>query len=694
MEPRVPNLILSENHDPTRNAHWEHSNPPLYSPSTGPQLPAIRIRPAVAEASHTNGLPFQDRSNQSWRPSSVIIPYLPADTSKREAPRLAKEQDKQPLLGQRPAKSAVPIEQVLNNSLPQSRTDYHFLSYDEQTPKRRRVESDPRHLPKPAPSQKDPNKRRHARPFLPPLLAPLHNPPNENRIVPSIDTNDFRSRQVELPQPEPKPPPAVPTASASSPKAPIEAIDPSIPLDPALDTQKNPQTQTTPSHPEPKKRKRNRRWTDEETKDLFRGIAKFGIGSWKKILNHEEYHFNYRSAVDLKDRFRTVCPEEYHRAGSKAKSERKQSAGSEKGSEQDQSEVDQQSEGHTGAATAFRLAQLGIQGPFPKRYRRGRREFTEEEDQNLLKGFEKYGAKWKLIRDDPELNLDSRSRTDLRDRFRNRYPKRFVEAGYKFRLKGSDEAKEDRPPSGTDTAKDNRDIDPRLTNVPATAEDNDASLLFGVAPPTSTFDLPLSATTRDRPSFPLRVVTEPTSHPWADLEALSDYPRSPLDDEDPATITLSRNIFDWADAQTSRTPLRSGAEPQQGSYAPATSQAPQGSQATALSQPKTLSALDQFRINPFVAMKGPSTSSIAHLMNSSDAAVGSSNGSARAVTTSAAGAGDHAFVGVGKNAEHALRAPQLPLAGILNGPGSVPLPPMSELMRDLDGSGSGNGEGK
>ncbi|KAF2839132.1 hypothetical protein M501DRAFT_923224, partial [Patellaria atrata CBS 101060] len=50
--------------------------------------------------------------------------------------------------------------------------------------------------------------------------------------------------------------------------------------------------------------KPRRRWTEQETKDLLHGVAKFGIGSWKKILACEEYNFNGRSAVDLKDRFR------------------------------------------------------------------------------------------------------------------------------------------------------------------------------------------------------------------------------------------------------------------------------------------------------------------------------------------------------------------------------------------------------
>ncbi|KAF2452549.1 hypothetical protein BDY21DRAFT_258490, partial [Lineolata rhizophorae] len=51
------------------------------------------------------------------------------------------------------------------------------------------------------------------------------------------------------------------------------------------------------------KAKRNK-WTEEETACLLKGVARFGIGSWKKILSHADYSFNGRSAIDLKDRFR------------------------------------------------------------------------------------------------------------------------------------------------------------------------------------------------------------------------------------------------------------------------------------------------------------------------------------------------------------------------------------------------------
>jgi hypothetical protein len=83
------------------------------------------------------------------------------------------------------------------------------------------------------------------------------------------------------------------------------------------------------------------------------------------------------------------------------------------------------------------LARLGIEGPFPKAKRRERRAFTDEEDADLLKGYQIYGPLWSSIQSDPHLNLSSRRSMDVRDRFRNRYPEKYAEAGYKTRSKGS-----------------------------------------------------------------------------------------------------------------------------------------------------------------------------------------------------------------------------------------------------------------
>ena len=47
-----------------------------------------------------------------------------------------------------------------------------------------------------------------------------------------------------------------------------------------------------------------RRWTEEETNDLIKGVEIYGVGKWKKIINHDDFSFHReRTPVDLKDRW-------------------------------------------------------------------------------------------------------------------------------------------------------------------------------------------------------------------------------------------------------------------------------------------------------------------------------------------------------------------------------------------------------
>jgi hypothetical protein len=50
-------------------------------------------------------------------------------------------------------------------------------------------------------------------------------------------------------------------------------------------------------------RKNVRRWSDEETTTLLRGVIKCGIGNWTAILAQPELEFNQRTASNLKDRY-------------------------------------------------------------------------------------------------------------------------------------------------------------------------------------------------------------------------------------------------------------------------------------------------------------------------------------------------------------------------------------------------------
>ena len=63
--------------------------------------------------------------------------------------------------------------------------------------------------------------------------------------------------------------------------------------------------------------------------------------------------------------------------------------------------------------------------------RRRRRLWTREEDENLMRGVEKYGFAWTSMQEDETLNLKHRKATDLRDRIRNKFPDGYKNAGFR-----------------------------------------------------------------------------------------------------------------------------------------------------------------------------------------------------------------------------------------------------------------------
>ncbi|ODV92712.1 hypothetical protein CANCADRAFT_1308 [Tortispora caseinolytica NRRL Y-17796] len=151
----------------------------------------------------------------------------------------------------------------------------------------------------------------------------------------------------------------------------------------------------------PRVRKARVKWSEQETNDLLRGCTVHGVGNWKKILVDPELRFNNRSAVDLKDRFRTYFPDEYRRLYPNASTH-----------------IDGQQKPRTHHG-------------FVKLNRKERHAFTAEEDALLLQGFLTHGAHWSKIQKDPNLNLGHRRGTDLRDRFRIAFPERYTAAGFK-----------------------------------------------------------------------------------------------------------------------------------------------------------------------------------------------------------------------------------------------------------------------
>ncbi|KZF20478.1 hypothetical protein L228DRAFT_28727 [Xylona heveae TC161] len=282
----------------------------------------------------------------------------------------------------------------------------------------------------PNPAQKPPQFTKPA----PATLSALQDPPPNAALFPPISTEAFPEEQAaakKVPESQPKN-----NKSASTIKAAKKQL-------------------TRP----------RKKWTEEETDDLLRGVALFGIGCWKKILSHSEFTFNNRSSIDLKDRFRTCCPDAYRKHMNNTPSDgQSPSAGRIAGdiggtsvkplasilteniliaseptsNPSPSSSKPRKSRSHR--KNPEDLARLGIEGPFRKAARRERRAFRQEEDEDLLKGYNKYGPMWSRIRNDPSFNLGERRATDLRDRFRNRYPEKYAEAGFKSRPRATSKA--------------------------------------------------------------------------------------------------------------------------------------------------------------------------------------------------------------------------------------------------------------
>ncbi|OQE38525.1 hypothetical protein PENCOP_c008G01440 [Penicillium coprophilum] len=257
-----------------------------------------------------------------------------------------------------------------------------------------------------------------------------------------------------------------------------------LPHSPGEDTPMSPKTRG-------RSRKNLRKWTEEETTTLLRGVVKCGIGNWTAILAQPELEFNQRTASNLKDRFRVLCPWAYRasdpneaakqlhdtlasallkakaegsdekpgkihlshltppnqgselksEAGSLAYNSHKPSISSTISSTPDtdpgSSSIAQSQSPSSGnstpapsnkSQTAF--ASLGIPEPHvAKSKRRSRRPFTTAEDEALLKGYAVHGFQWTLIQQDARLNLSHRKATDLRDRFRTKFPHAYRDGG-------------------------------------------------------------------------------------------------------------------------------------------------------------------------------------------------------------------------------------------------------------------------
>ena len=138
-------------------------------------------------------------------------------------------------------------------------------------------------LPKPHP----PAKKGARRPRIPPLLQGLHQPPPDAGLFPPITGDGFNGALVERPAQE------------------VREVGPGAPAAGAVErvVERGQGGAAGEGGKKEGKQKKRNKWTEQETKDLLRGVARFGIGNWKKILECKDYVFRDRTSVDLKDRF-------------------------------------------------------------------------------------------------------------------------------------------------------------------------------------------------------------------------------------------------------------------------------------------------------------------------------------------------------------------------------------------------------
>lgn len=302
----------------------------------------------------------------------------------------------------------------------------------------------------------------------------------------------------------------------------------------------------TRTHEKGKTSRKRTRWTQKETEDLLTGVSRYGIGRWKKILECSDFQFQGRTAVDLKDRFR-VC-----RPGEGLKARKVPIVEETTASEAASNDADvkaQRSLSRSKKAAKVKVpakettsSKAEVHGPFLKSRRRERREFSDEDDKNLLKGFKRYGPTWHKMRDDFELGFGMRHPTDLRDRFRIRYPDVFAQAGYKLKPKEEQALKMRMEKSRIQEVQASVQA---TRNAPQTT-DSGAQSAVKAGLPSPAKALPAAT--------PVPITTKPkpvSTRPVFDLDTELTFD---VDDEPRSPIVLNRNILQWADENSTITP--------------------------------------------------------------------------------------------------------------------------------------------
>lgn len=409
----------------------------LLNNSQTPDLPPIQLRPLGAAAGQSLSLPplkpDLTAGHSVDRPlPTQVPPRYNAGDDHAPKPVAARPDDDSGLL----TASIRPLQLLLTGAEPSSTIPLRMILDD--VPPTPSEEASTRTRPRLLPAKEDfvqlpqpPKKQKSAVPqVVPPIIAGLQEPPPDPAVFPPITSAPFDHGEPlgvavmkELKEIEDRP-------------APFH-----------IDVEK---------HFPPRKRramKPRKKWSEEETNNLLLGVSRHGVGRWTSILEDPDFKFNGRTAGDLKDRFRTCCPEELRVSmtdgrpangdtGSASDSGGKtrprngcqlediliptenNPAGQDAAPPSASQDVDapkrRKSRAHRKKLED--LAELGIHGPFERSSRRKRRAFTRQDDRDILDGLQRYGPSWTRIQRDPKYNLSTRQPTDLRDRVRNKYP--------------------------------------------------------------------------------------------------------------------------------------------------------------------------------------------------------------------------------------------------------------------------------
>lgn len=336
-------------------------------------------------------------------------------------------------------------------------------SEDASTKKRHRamtVKDDIMHLPQPLKKQKS------SQNMMPPIINGLYEPPPNAAVFPPIALDDGSEAAAAASLNTLK---DYPNSSVNPNHMDVSDVpEKAAPVAPVPEKPPHvvPDAEKPLAKLKRKAAKPRKKWSEEETRHLLLGVNKHGVGKWTSILEDREYKFNGRTAGDLKDRFRTCCPDELRVVPSRSKESLRQQEKTPNTPPPPDSRLKTKS--RTGLLLEYILADpeeipgnrstedlstvttgssqpdsdpmakpkksrahrkkiedlqaMGIHGPFKKSHRRERRPFTQQDDDQILEGLQLYGPAWTKIQRDPRFNLSSRQPTDLRDRVRNKYP--------------------------------------------------------------------------------------------------------------------------------------------------------------------------------------------------------------------------------------------------------------------------------